>query len=88
MNGSVGSSTVTWQPYSTASVRAGPPKPPPTSSTCSLAASWPSCASARVETRIGTLEFTHDFVSGFPTDATVEKLYDERDFQRACQAYG
>jgi hypothetical protein len=41
----------------------------------------------RVETRIGTLEFTHDFANGYPTDATVEKLYDERDFQRACQAY-
>jgi hypothetical protein len=40
-----------------------------------------------IETRIGTLEFTHDFANGFPTDATVQKLYDERDFQRACQAY-
>jgi hypothetical protein len=41
----------------------------------------------RVETRIGALQFTHDFANGYPTDATVEKLYDERDFQRACQAY-
>ena len=41
----------------------------------------------RIETRVGTLEFTHDFANGYPTDATVEKLYDERDFQRACQAY-
>ena len=41
----------------------------------------------QVETRIGTLEFTYDFANGYPTDATVEKLYDERDFQRACQAY-
>jgi hypothetical protein len=41
----------------------------------------------RVETRIGTLEFTNDFTNGYPTDTTVEKLYDERDFQRACQAY-
>jgi len=40
-----------------------------------------------IETRIGPLEFTHDFANGYPTDATVEKLYDERDFQRACQAY-
>src|SRR6201995_1056404 len=39
------------------------------------------------ETRIGPLEFTHDFPDGYPTDATIEKLYDERDFQRACQAY-
>jgi hypothetical protein len=43
--------------------------------------------SQKIETRIGTLEFTHDFANGFPTDATVEKLYDERDFQRACQGY-
>src|ERR1700738_4286006 len=41
----------------------------------------------RIETRAGMLEFTHDFVNAYPTDATVEKLYDERDFQRACQAY-
>jgi hypothetical protein len=41
----------------------------------------------KIETRIGTLEFTHDFVNGYPTDATIDKLYDERDFQRACQAY-
>jgi hypothetical protein len=40
----------------------------------------------RIE-RIGTLEFTHDFANGYPTDATIDKLYDERDFQRACQAY-
>src|SRR4029453_1230487 len=40
-----------------------------------------------IETRIGALEFTHDFANGYPTDETVEKLYDERDFQRACQAY-
>src|SRR6476659_10435805 len=40
-----------------------------------------------IETRIGPLEFTHDFANGYPTDATLEKLYDERDFQRACQAY-
>ena len=40
-----------------------------------------------IDTRIGTLKFTHDFANGLPTDATVQKLYDERDFQRACQAY-
>jgi len=40
-----------------------------------------------VNTRIGKLEFTHDFANGYPTKDTVEKLYDERDFQRACQAY-
>src|SRR3954467_14368703 len=41
----------------------------------------------KIETRIGPLEFTHDFANGYPSDATVDKLYDERDFQRACQAY-
>jgi len=40
-----------------------------------------------IETRIGKLSFTHDFANGYPTRETVEKLYDERDFQRACQAY-
>jgi hypothetical protein len=40
-----------------------------------------------VNSRIGKLEFTHDFANGYPTKETVEKLYDERDFQRACQAY-
>jgi hypothetical protein len=40
-----------------------------------------------IDTRIGRLEFTHDFANGYPTDATIDKLYDERDFQRACQAY-
>jgi hypothetical protein len=40
-----------------------------------------------VNSRIGSLEFTHDFANGYPTKETVEKLYDERDFQRACQAY-
>jgi hypothetical protein len=39
-----------------------------------------------IETRIGPLEFTHDFANGYPTDETVKKLYDERDLQRACQA--
>ncbi len=40
-----------------------------------------------IETRIGKLTFTHDFANGFPTEDTVKKLYDERDFQRAVQAY-
>ena len=43
--------------------------------------------SQKIDTRIGTLEFTHDFANGYPTDATIGKRYDERDFQRACQAY-
>jgi hypothetical protein len=41
----------------------------------------------KIESRIGPLEFTHDFANGYPTDKTIEVLYDERDFQRACQVY-
>ena len=37
----------------------------------------------KVETRLGTLEF----FDGFPDDASVEKVYDNLDFQRAVQAY-
>jgi hypothetical protein len=36
-----------------------------------------------VETRFGTLKF----FDGFPDKSTVEKLYDNLDFQRAVQAY-
>ena len=36
-----------------------------------------------VDTRIGKLDFEH----GVPTKKTVTKLYDEMDFQRACQLY-
>lgn len=36
-----------------------------------------------VESRIGPLAFE----GGYPTDATVTKLYDEMDFQRATQCY-
>jgi hypothetical protein len=46
-----------------------------------------SFAGEKVKTRAGELEFTHDFENGYPTDETVRKLYDEMDFQRACQAY-
>jgi arylsulfatase len=46
-----------------------------------------SGATKTLDTRIGKLEFTHDFANGYPTKETVERLYDERDFQRACQAY-
>jgi hypothetical protein len=27
------------------------------------------------------------FENGYPDHQTLERLYDERDFQRACQAY-
>ncbi|UCD52403.1 MAG: DUF1254 domain-containing protein, partial [Phycisphaerales bacterium] len=36
-----------------------------------------------VRTRIGRLKF----INGYPSDATVDKLYNELDFQRAVQAY-
>ena len=35
------------------------------------------------DTRIGELQFE----SGYPSEETVKKLYDEMDFQRASQAY-
>jgi len=37
----------------------------------------------KVATRLGTL----NFFDGFPDKATVDKLYDNLDFQRAVQAY-
>jgi hypothetical protein len=37
----------------------------------------------KVQTRLGTL----NFFDGFPDKATVEKVYDNLDFQRAVQAY-
>lgn len=40
-------------------------------------------AQETVKTRIGTLTFQ----SGYPSQKTVQKLYDEMDFQRAVQAY-
>lgn len=42
-----------------------------------------TAAPDKVETRLGTLKF----FDGFPDDATIEKLYDNRDFQHAVQAY-
>jgi len=35
------------------------------------------------DTRVGRIEFEN----GYPTNESVEHLYDEIDFQRACQAY-
>ena len=37
----------------------------------------------RVETRLGTLSFK----DGFPDDETVQKVYDNLDFQRGVQAF-
>jgi hypothetical protein len=48
----------------------------------SLALAAPGWAET-IKTRIGKLKFT----SGYPTDETVQKLYDTLDFQRAVQAY-
>jgi len=45
-----------------------------------------SCQQAilnRIETRMGGL----DYNAGFPTTATVERLYDEMDYQRAVLAH-
>jgi len=36
-----------------------------------------------VETRIGRIEYEN----GYPSNESVERLFDEIDFQRACQAY-
>ncbi len=56
-----------------------------------IAVIWAVCVvsvqAETLDTRIGKLEFTHAFIDGYPTDATVEKLFDEMDFQRAVQAY-
>jgi hypothetical protein len=40
-----------------------------------------------IETRVGPLSFTHGFQTGYPTNETIERLYEERKFQRAVQAY-
>lgn len=40
-----------------------------------------------IKSRIGDLQFTHDFANGYPSDETRTKLFDEMDFQRATQAY-
>jgi hypothetical protein len=52
-----------------------------------LALAGPAVAQETIQTRIGPLSFTHGFESGYSTDETVQRLYDERDFQRAVQAY-
>ncbi len=36
-----------------------------------------------IQSRIGALDFTHGFTTGYPTDETVAKLFDELDFQQA-----
>ena len=41
-------------------------------------------APATIETNFGTLEFTG---GGYPTEETVQRVYDELDLQRATQLY-
>jgi hypothetical protein len=48
-----------------------------------LCGAAPALAQETIDTRIGKLTFE----SGYPSQETVEKLYDEMDFQRASQAY-
>ena len=43
----------------------------------------PSLSSDKVSSRIGELALE----SGYPSASAIEKLYDERDFQRACQIH-
>ncbi len=40
-----------------------------------------------LDTPIGRLSFTPDFINGYPSRESVELLFDQIDFQRACQAY-
>ncbi len=47
----------------------------------------PALPEDSLQTRIGELRFTHGFGPGYPTDETVSRLFEEIDFQRACQAY-
>jgi hypothetical protein len=59
-------------------------KPIPTIAAIALAASVSvGAAQEALDTRIGKLTFE----SGYPSKETVQKLYDEMDFQRAAQAY-
>jgi hypothetical protein len=44
-------------------------------------------ANTVVDSHIGKLEFTRVLPGGYPTKDTVQRLYDERDFQRAVQGY-
>lgn len=40
-----------------------------------------------LDTRIGKLTFENNYLVGLPTEQTSNKIFDEIDFQRACQAY-
>jgi hypothetical protein len=60
---------------------ASPPAPPTMKMTTEIPAQITTPDS--VETRLGTLKF----FDGFPDDATVQKVYDNLDFQRGVQAF-
>ena len=47
-----------------------------------MSGTTPVLAQETIDTRIGKLTFE----SGYPSKETVQKLYDEMDVQRACQA--
>ena len=57
--------------------------PATATTTAIVAATAPALAQETKDTRIGKLTFE----SGYPSKETVQKLYDEMDFQRAAQAY-
>ncbi|MFQ6538056.1 DUF1254 domain-containing protein [Aphanothece stagnina] len=42
---------------------------------------------ATIDTPIGKLSFTPDFINGYPSRESIGLLFDTIDFQRACQAY-
>lgn len=54
---------------------------------CIVATTNVQAAGETIQTRIGKLQFTHDFANGYPTSKTQQLLLDEMDFQRACQIY-
>ena len=39
------------------------------------------------ETRVGQLQFENNFEQGIPTSESSKRLFNEIDFQRACQTY-
>ena len=62
---------------------AGPASPPATEYKMTTPMPPGIACPDKVETRLGTL----NFFDGFPDKPSVEKLYDNLDFQRAVQAY-
>jgi hypothetical protein len=76
MKGGVGTATL-------AALGAGAAVPAAVTTASVVAATTPALAQETADTRIGRLAFE----SGYPSQESVQKLYDEMDFQRACQAY-